>query len=241
MAVKYFDLEDIGPIRVTKRSGSRSLRISITAAGEVRVTIPAWSHYQSGVDFASSRADWIRSNVPAAAAPLQAGQAIGKAHHLVFLTAAIDAPSSRIAGGEIRITRPLGMALTHPGVQKVAHRACIRALRSQAEALLPQRLKTLAAKHEFTYNSVNVKQLKGRWGSCDSHQDIVLNLFLMQLPWQLIDYVLIHELIHTEHLNHSPDFWAEFLRHEPAAKSLRKQIRTHKPILEAIDTNRTVA
>jgi predicted metal-dependent hydrolase len=241
VAVKYFELETIGTIRVSKRSGSRSLRISITAGGEVRVTIPSWTRYQSGVDFARSRADWILSNIPDKAPPLLNGQAIGKAHHLVFLTAALDTPSSRSVGGEIRITRPLGMAVTHPDVQKVAHRACIRALRSQAEALLPQRLKTLADRYGFTYKSVSVKQLKGRWGSCDSHQDIVLNLFLMQLPWRLIDYVLVHELVHTKHLNHSPEFWAEFLRHEPAAKSLRTQIRSHKPILEATDTNRTVA
>jgi hypothetical protein len=56
----------------------------------------------------------------------------------------------------------------------------------------------------------------------------------MQLPWQLIDYVLLHELTHTKHLNHGDDFWQEFLRHEPAAKALRKIIKTHKPILEPI-------
>ena len=234
MAIRYFEVEDIGRVRVNKRSGVRNLRLSIAADGEIRVTIPTWSRYQHGVDFVRSKADWILSNAPSKVIDLQSGHRVGKAHHLIFVTAAIDTPSSRIIGSEIRVTRPIGMAATHPDVQKVAHRASIRALRAQAESLLPQRLRTLADTYGFDYNSVSVKRLKGRWGSCDNKQDIVLNLFLMQLPWQLIDYVLIHELTHTKHLNHGEDFWDEFMRHEPTAKSLRKLIKAHKPILEPV-------
>jgi predicted metal-dependent hydrolase len=56
----------------------------------------------------------------------------------------------------------------------------------------------------------------------------------MQLPWELIDYVIIHELTHTKHLNHSDEFWAEFMRHEPKAKVLRKRVRSYQPVLMAI-------
>lgn len=234
MAVKFFDLEDIGTIRVQKRSGSRNLRLSIAPGGEIRVSIPQWSPYQTGVDFARSRAGWIRNNMPAREAPLADGDRIGKAHRLSFTASAIDAPASRITGTEIRISRPHGMADNHPEVQKVARRACIRALRAQAESLLPRRLTQLAAEYGFAYNNVLVKQLKGRWGSCDNEQNIVLNLYLMQLPWQLIDYVLIHELVHTRYLNHGDDFWEEFLSHKPTAKQLRSEIRQHKPILAAV-------
>jgi predicted metal-dependent hydrolase len=125
----------------------------------------------------------------------------------------------------------MGMAPTHQEVQKAAERASLKALRNQAEALLPGRLKQLADTMGFEYNSVRVKRLTGRWGSCDRNKDIVLNLFLMQLPWQLIDYVLIHELTHTKHLNHSAEFWAEMTRHEPRAKYLRRVIRRYKPVL----------
>jgi predicted metal-dependent hydrolase len=234
MAIKYFEVEDIGTVRISKRSGSRNVRLSITAGGEIRVTIPQWSPYQNGVDFVRSKTSWILRNIPEKEAPLQHGQRIGKAHRLAFVTATVDAPSSRLLGTEIRVTRPQGMAATHPLVQKSAQKAGIRALRSQAEALLPRRLQQLATQYGFSYGSVSVKQLKGRWGSCDNKQDIVLNLFLMQLPWHLIDYVLVHELVHTKHLNHSPEFWREFMRHEPRAKQLRAVIRTHKPILTPV-------
>lgn len=234
MAIKYFEVENIGTVRVAKHASSRSLRLTITPKGEVRVTIPKWTPYASGVDFARSKAGWITLHRPKPAMPLGDGYRIGKAHTLRFETGTVDTPSARANGPEIRIVRPLGMAISHPKVQQTANRAAIRALRNQAEALLPKRLRQLADSYGFTYGSVTVKQLKGRWGSCDNKQDIVLNLFLMQLPWELIDYVLVHELVHTKHLNHSADFWAEFEQHAPRAKHLRKQVRNYQPVLIAV-------
>ncbi len=234
VAVKFFEIDDIGTVRIAKHSKSRSLRLSITPKGEVRVTIPTWTPYVSGVEFARSKAEWILEHKPEQAAPLGEGYRIGKAHVLRFESAAVDKPSARLAGTEVRIIRPVGMAISHSLVQQTASRAAIRALRSQAEALLPKRLKALAEQFGFEYGSVSVKQLKGRWGSCDNKQNIVLNLFLMQLPWQLIDYVLLHELVHTKHLDHSAAFWAEFVRHEKHAKRLRKLVKAHQPVLVPI-------
>jgi predicted metal-dependent hydrolase len=116
-------------------------------------------------------------------------------------------------------------------VQKAASTAGVRALRVQAEQLLPQRLAELARQHDFTYQSVSVRSLKSRWGSCDQKKRIVLNLYLMQLPWQLIDYVLLHELTHTVVLQHGPNFWAAMERIEPRARQLRKMMHTYHPVL----------
>src|SRR5262249_22487168 len=126
---------------------------------------------------------------------------------------------------------PLTLTASDVEVQRIAEAASIRALRRQAEQLLPQRLAGLATKHGFRYRSVAVKRLKSRWGSCDQHKNIVLNLFLMQLPWECIDYVLIHELVHTEVLRHGPDFWAAMARELPDVKRLRKQMRQYQPVL----------
>lgn len=235
MAAKSFEIENVGTVHVYKRKGVRNLRLSIAADGKVRVTVPAWATYASGLEFAVSRSQWIRTNKPAVRGLLQHGQHIGKAHRLKFESMPGHEVRTRIAGSDIRIIRPPGIHITHPQSQKAAHRASIRALRTQAEKLLPVRLRQLAEKYGFEYSEVQVKQLKGRWGSCDTKKRITLNLFLMQLPWHLIDYVLVHELTHTKHLDHSADFWNEFLRHEPRAKDYRKQIRVHKPILETIE------
>jgi predicted metal-dependent hydrolase len=233
MAVKSFDLQSVGTIHVYKRKGTKSLRLSIASDGKVRVTVPSWATYSDALRFVNSKTAWIQNNLPEKQGMLRSGLHIGKAHRLVFESSDDTAVRTRIAGSEIRIIRPTALSITDAAVQQAAHKACIRALRTEAQKLLPVRLKQLAVKYEFEYNSVQVKQLKGRWGSCDTHKHITLNLFLMQLPWHLIDYVLLHELTHTKHLNHSEAFWNEFLRHEPRAKQYRKAIRTHKPVLES--------
>ena len=241
MAIKIVQIDGIGEVRISKRRGAKNMRISIVAGGDIRVSLPNWTPYQVGIEFAKSKAVWIAANRPAEAAPILPGYRIGKAHRIVFESAAIDNSSSRLVGTEIRIIRPTGMAVTHADVQKVAQAASIRALRTQAVRLLPKRLEQLAAKYGFEYRSIKIRMLTGRWGSCDIHQDIVLNLFLMQLPWELIDYVLLHELIHTKHLNHSVDFWNEFQRHEPNAKLLRTRTRYYKPQLKPVDGNPVVS
>jgi predicted metal-dependent hydrolase len=230
MPGKIFELGEGLAVTVYKRRGNRNLRLTIGANGMVRVSIPAWAPYKAGVDFAQGRRDWIREQTRATA-PLTQGQAIGKAHHLKFEAVSAAKTTSRLISSTILIRYPEGLHLTDPAVQKVAHTACLRALRSQAEQLLPQRLAALAERHRFQYNSVAIKQLKGRWGSCDQQQHIVLNLYLMQLPWELIDYVLLHELTHTEILRHGPDFWATMERVLPDAKGYRKRMHTHQPIL----------
>jgi hypothetical protein len=123
------------------------------------------------------------------------------------------------------------MDSSHPDVQAVAQRAAIRALRSEAEQILPKRLRDLASQYDLDFKSVTIKQLTSRWGSCDQNKDIALNLFLMQLPWSLIDYVLVHELVHTKHLHHGEDFWNTLESLIPDAKNLRAEIRKHKPVV----------
>jgi predicted metal-dependent hydrolase len=123
------------------------------------------------------------------------------------------------------------MPTNDPAAQESATNAGIRALRKEAETLLPQRLRTLSQQTGLSYSSVSVRQLKSRWGSCDNRQEITLSLFLMQLPWHLIDYVLIHELTHTKVMRHGAPFWRELEEHLPNAKQLRKEMAVYQPIL----------
>lgn len=231
MATKQIIIPEIGDVTLYKRRGNRSMRLSIGLNGEVRVSLPYWLPYAAGAEFARSKAGWIAAN-RSSAKTLKHGEAIGKAHRLYFEPrAAIQKVSSRVTHTEIRISHPASHTYTDQAVQKIAQKASIKALYKEAETLLPQRLRTLAEQRGFTYRSVSVKQLKSRWGSCNSDQEITLNVFLMQLPWHLIDYVLLHELTHTRIMQHGTPFWEELERHLPNAKGLRKQISVYQPIL----------
>jgi predicted metal-dependent hydrolase len=181
-----------------------------------------------------SKAAWIAAHRMASPGVLQHGQAIGKAHHLSF-ERSVDAArvSTKLRNNQVHVTHPLHLPADDITVQDAARSASIRALRKEAEQLLPYRLRQLAERDGFTYRSVGVKQLKSRWGSCSSDKDIILNLYLMQLPWHLIDYVLFHELTHTKVMQHGPPFWRELEYHVTHAKLLRKEIGNYHPILTA--------
>lgn len=236
MSTKQVSIPDIGTVTLYKRRGNRSLRLSIGAGGEIRVSLPYWLPYKAGEQFAQSKAPWIAANRVKTSIALQHGHAIGKAHRLYFDQQALATKvSARVAANEVRISFPAMYGAHDHAVQLAAHKASIRALRKEAEALLPQRLEALASQTGFTYASVNVKQLKSRWGSCNSQKEITLNLFLMQLPWHLIDYVLVHELTHTKVMQHGAPFWREMERHLPRARELRKQMGTYHPILSPIE------
>lgn len=242
MASKQFMLDGNTPVNIYKHKRSRSLRLSITPAGEVRVSIPTWAPYSAGVNFAKSRRSWIVEQRRGQGGLMQDGQTVGKAHHLHFMVkTGLKRPASRVAGGTVLISYPPELTPADPAVQQAAQNGSIRALRAQAEQLLPQRLKLLADKHGFDYGSVSVKRLKSRWGSCDQHKNIVLNLFLMQLPWEYIDYVLLHELTHTRVMRHGPDFWAAMKAVQPQALDLRKRLRQHQPVLDTAPAAADVA
>ena len=80
--------------------------------------------------------------------------------------------------------------------------------RAKAKPRLKRRLKYLAEKHGFTYNRVFIRNQKTRWGSCSNKNNIGLNVRTVQLPEELMDYVILHELAHTKIKNHSDDFWS---------------------------------
>jgi hypothetical protein len=145
----------------------------------------------------------------------------------------VDKPKSRVQNGRITISHSPLVAATDPAVQTLAEAASLRALRNEAERLLPPRLRELADRYGYEYASVGVKRLTGRWGSCDQHKHIIFNLFLMQLPWELIDYVILHELAHTRVLRHGPPFWGEMERYTPNAKDLRRRMRHYQPDLHS--------
>lgn len=233
MPYKSFQVTGLGEVKVYKRKTSRSLRLTVTPEGTIRVSIPMWTPYQAGVSFALTKRAWIiRHAAGSTMRVLHHGQQIGKTHWLAFRAdATAETIRTKVGKSDVTITHPSRYAATDDHVQKAAHTASIRALRAQATQLLPTRVYTLANRYNFTYHSLSIKQLKSRWGSCDQQQNIVLNLYLVQLPWEYIDYVILHELAHTRALNHGPDFWQEFEQVLPHAKQLRRRMRAFRPML----------
>lgn len=234
MATKKVIIDGIGDVTLVKTTVSRSLRLTVNSSGGVRVSLPYWTSYAVAEAFAKSHVRWIQNELSTRIVSRQYedGQKVGKLHHLHFEKVSNDiALSSRVTSTKIVVKHHPHETITSSAVQQRAEKAIYRALRKETEQLLPPRAKMLAEKHGFSYRSISAKQLKRRWGSCDSHHNLVFNFFLMELPWEYIDYVIMHELTHTEHLHHGPAFWERLKQICPAALDIRRQMKEYRPII----------
>lgn len=234
MAQKTIEIEGIGDVLLQKRRGNRNIRLSIGHDGIVRVTMPHWTPYHVAEAFVRSKTEWLqKQKVVKRHHTFEPDEVIGKHHRLVFIHDDRSTITSRVTNSEVIIRLNYDHAPEDADVQAVVYKAAIRALKLEAKQELIPRLHALADEHGFSFNSVSVKQLKSRWGSCSSQRDIALNCYLMQLPWNLIDYVLLHELMHTRVMSHNADFWNGLAEYVPGLSVKRKAMRSYQPMLMA--------
>jgi predicted metal-dependent hydrolase len=229
MAVKAFQVPEIGVVHVYKRRGSKQIRLSVTSDGIVRVIMPLWAPYRAGITFARQKQAWIATQQLKRPEPLKNGQRVGKFHTLQLVPEPSDKIRTRLKETEAILYYPSHLETVSTQVQKAAHNLIGRALKQEGEKLLPQRVSNLADKFGLNHSTITVRHLKTRWGSCNAKKELTFNYFLMQLPWELIDYVILHELAHTKQLNHSPEFWAVVEGMVPDYQVRKKQLRDYQP------------
>lgn len=105
----------------------------------------------------------------------------------------------------------------------------IKLLRKEAESFLPYRLAYLAKLHGFKYNKVKITYPITRWGSCSSNGTISLSIAIMKLPPNLRDHVLLHELNHLKHMDHSAQFWLALEKLDPKTKYHKEVLKNYNP------------
>jgi predicted metal-dependent hydrolase len=103
--------------------------------------------------------------------------------------------------------------------------------RVEARRVLVGRLEQLSARHGFSYNKVSIRNQKTRWGSCSVKNDISLNMNLLRLPQELVDYVMLHELVHTRVKDHTRIFWRELDKIVGNAKALDARLNQYSMAL----------
>lgn len=103
--------------------------------------------------------------------------------------------------------------------------------KKKAKAKLVDRLNALSLKHHLPFNRVFVRNQKTRWGSCSGKNNINLNINLARLPDELMDYAIMHELVHTRQMNHSRLFWDALEKVVPNARRLDQKLQTYSFML----------
>lgn len=102
-------------------------------------------------------------------------------------------------------------------------------LMKKAREYLPYRLEYYAKLYGYSYGKCRLSHANTRWGSCSSNRTISLNIGLMKLPEALRDYVILHELAHLNHMDHSKAFWAEVALHDKNYKMHEKKLKSFNP------------
>ncbi|MBQ3470221.1 M48 family metallopeptidase [Candidatus Saccharibacteria bacterium] len=102
-------------------------------------------------------------------------------------------------------------------------------LMKKARLELPYRLEYFAKLYGYEYSKCRLSHANTRWGSCSSNRTISLNIGLMKVPQALRDYVIIHELAHLNHMDHSKAFWYEVGLHDKNYKIHEKKLKQFSP------------
>jgi hypothetical protein len=157
------------------------------------------------------------------------GLQVGKSHTLVVVESIGKDFSVSRHKLQIVVKLPVGKQIDNPVVSRKIRDSIIASLRVEAKSYLPNRLSFLAQRHGLTYGKVRFSHASGRWGSYSSNGTLSLNIALMKLPFELIDYIIIHELSHSQQMNHSKAFWSLVETADPNYKQHRRELKQHNP------------
>lgn len=230
-----FDIRDIGEVIIKKSKLARRVTMRITPAGKPTVTIPRSVPYYLAKKMIWQKRDWIIQNRKTQLL-LKDGDQIGS-YQLQLIPMSASKITSRVANHKIALKYPEQLTLDSPEVQEAAHKAALRAIKNDAEDQLPPKLDLLAKTHSYKYSKIRLRNMRSRWGSCSTKGEISLNIWLMTLPEELIDYVCCHELAHLTHHNHSSKFWETVEVMIPDYKQRRKKLKSYSPNLQNLSTD----
>jgi hypothetical protein len=233
MSIKILHIPSIGKVTFTPNTRSRSIRLRVKPDQSVHVTFPRYVTLQEAIRFAEQHTDWVsrqKSKIENRVPRLSEDNPIKTRSFTILFQKHSGKFTVRQAKNQITLFYPEEQGLNVPASLEKVRRVVAAVYRIEAREYLPGRLAQLAAKCGFRYNGLTIRNNKSNWGSCSSRNTISLNLHLMKLPDHLIDFILLHELVHTRVKNHGPEFWKMLDAVTGGqAKQLTREVKKYSP------------
>ena len=143
-------------------------------------------------------------------------QYLGRKYYVeLFINNELDAILIEFTESKFKVSLP--KSLDH---QEQLKQAFENFFRDKAFEKITPRIKKWSKRTGLIFNELKIRKLDKRWGSCTPSNNILINIDAIKLPFSLIDYLLVHELVHTKIKNHSKEFWSELSKHIPNWKEL---------------------
>lgn len=213
------------PVHYKRNTRARHYLIYVRRDGTLRVTIPRFGNRGEAERFVREKTGWIERQWKKITAPgwapksWQAGTLVWWEGREVPLTVETVDGQEWIQVGPLRFPAKTRVSDLRPMVEEQ--------MRVYAAKVLPPRTMEMAAKFDLEPLSVTVRNQSTRWGSCSHAGRLSLNWRLVQLPRAVCDYVIIHELMHLQELNHSKRFWNLVAKACPDYKSHETWLKTN--------------
>jgi predicted metal-dependent hydrolase len=223
--------DEFGKITIRRSARATQVRVRVAPDGTLRASLPLYAPMFLVKRLLKSSREELR-HILAQSQPddnYTDGMRIGKSHTLIVRHIPTGSVKVTKHGQQIIAQLPPGSSLDDAAVSRMIRDVIISALRLEAKSYLPKRLAFLSTKYGLRYEKVRFSHASGRWGSCSSTGTISLNIALMKLPFELIDYVIVHELSHTRHMNHSQEFWDLVAVADPHYRVHRRTLKSETP------------
>ena len=219
--------------QVRESNRARHVSLKVSFQGTLEVVVPPGFDPQEIPDILERRRSWITKTlkrIEKQRDALPPEHVAEKPTNLVLQACAEkwQILYKKARGTTVALTQsdPQELTLLGPFEDAEACRDLLRRwLQRKARAELSPWLQRLSQRCDLAYSRMSVRGQTSRWGSCSSHQSISLNYKLLFLPPSLVDYVLIHELCHTVHMNHSKAFWQLVKQYCPEYDRAKKDLK----------------
>ena len=219
--------EHIGIVTFSRNRRSKNIKLSVKPDKTVLVSFPYYASKKEVLRFVEKNREWIRKQqekMDGRKTTIDTDTEIkSKIYSIQFAVSEKGRVSK--AGRNLTVYVP---DFESDDSRNYIEKCIAEVYRFEAKQLLPARLKKLADRHGFSFNKITIRNNRRNWGSCSPKNNISLNLQMMKLPDELIDYILLHELVHTEIKNHSQAFWKRLDEVTGRrAKELARQVRKY--------------
>ena len=232
---KIIEFKELGKITLNKSAKAKKMSISVRPFEGIRVTVPVFVSYTRAERFIEEKEAWLRKtlgkirNAERSFTIFDYNTSFHTTDHSLEIVKITDGnPLVKLQERKILVLCPDNRDIHEKEIQELIRRGIEAAWRKEAKKYLPARLEEMAKLYGFEFRKVTIKNNKSRWGSCSRINNINLNLHLMRLPTHLSDYILLHELVHTIHKNHSKKFWKQLDTLAGNARSLDRELKQHR-------------
>ncbi len=205
------------------RSKRRTIALIVETDGSVTVRAPLRTTDRSIMKFVEEHTGWVESKQAKIreAVPIQSKQYLpGES----FLYLGQSYPLEIVRDQKRKLMLEDGFKLSE-SMQANAKQVFQNWYRQEAGRIIPERVQRFADNHQFSYKKIRISSARTRWGSCSASGTLSFSWRLIMTPLDVVDYVIIHELVHTIHHNHSKQFWAMVERLLPDYRERRKRLK----------------